>query len=173
VKNNILSLRQLLEKGYEIKMKDCILTLLDTKRAMIAKVAMKNNKMFLLNIKTDVPKCQNACVKDETWLCHIKLRHVNFNSLKIMTQKEMLKCLPSIIHPNQLCVVCLVEKQFCKSFPKEFTLRASKPPQEIHVYVFGPIKPCLFSKNLYFLLFINDYSRKNLGILFKIKVYCV
>jgi hypothetical protein len=80
VKNNILSLGQLLDKGYEIKMKDCTLTLLDTKRVMIAKVAMTNNKMFLLNIKTDVPKCQNACVKDETWLCHIKLGHVNFDT---------------------------------------------------------------------------------------------
>ena len=56
VKSNILSLRQLLEKGYENKMKDRILTLFDTKRVMIAHVDMKKNRMFLLNIKTDVPK---------------------------------------------------------------------------------------------------------------------
>jgi hypothetical protein len=68
VKNNILSLRQLLEKGYEIKMKDCIFTLLDTKGDMIANVVMTKNGMFLLNIETDVPKCLNACVKDESWL---------------------------------------------------------------------------------------------------------
>ena len=55
-----------MEKGYEIKMKDCTLTLLDTKKDMIAKVAITKNRMFLLNIKTDVPKCLNACVKDET-----------------------------------------------------------------------------------------------------------
>jgi len=64
MKSNILILEQLLEKGYEIKMKDHTLTLLDTKRDMIAKVAMiKKNRMFLLNIKTDVSKCLNACVK--------------------------------------------------------------------------------------------------------------
>jgi len=45
-----------LKKGYEIKMKDRILTLLDTKEDMIAKVAMIKNKMFLLNIEMDVPK---------------------------------------------------------------------------------------------------------------------
>jgi len=39
-----LSLRQLLEKGYEIKMKDCILTLLDTYGAMITKVIMTKKK---------------------------------------------------------------------------------------------------------------------------------
>ena len=47
-------------------MKDYTLTLLDIKGAMITKVAMTNNKMFLLNIETDVSKCLNECVKDET-----------------------------------------------------------------------------------------------------------
>jgi len=41
VKSNILSLGQLLEKRYDIKMKDHTLTLLYTKGAMIAKVVMK------------------------------------------------------------------------------------------------------------------------------------
>jgi hypothetical protein len=66
VKNNILSLGQLLKNGYEIKMKYRTLTLLNTKEAMIVKVAMTKNIMFLLNIETDVPKCLNTCVKDET-----------------------------------------------------------------------------------------------------------
>jgi len=57
VKNNILSLGQLLKNGYEIKMKYRTLTLLNTKKAMIVKVAMTKNIMFLLNIETDVPKC--------------------------------------------------------------------------------------------------------------------
>jgi len=52
-----------------IKIKDHILTLLDAKGDMIAKVvAMSKNIMFLLNIEMNVPKCLNAYVKDETWL---------------------------------------------------------------------------------------------------------
>jgi len=160
VKSNILSLGQLLAKGYEIKMKDHTLTLIDIKGHMIAKVVMTKNRMFLLNIETDMPKCLNTYVKDETWLCHMRLGHVNFDSLKMMAQKEMLKGLPSIIHPNQLCEGCLVGKQFHKSFSNESTSRANQPLQEIHVNVYGPIKPCSFGKNSYFLLFIDDYSRK-------------
>ena len=86
--------------------------------------------------------------------------YINFDNLKMMSQNEMLKGLPSIIHPNQLCEECLVGKQFHKSFSKESTPRASQPLQEIHVDVCGPIKPCLFGKNLYFLFFIDAYSRK-------------
>jgi hypothetical protein len=48
------------------KMKDHALILLDIKGVMNTKVAMTNNKMFLLNIETDVSKCLNECVKDET-----------------------------------------------------------------------------------------------------------
>ena len=45
-------------------MKDLILTLLNTHEAMITKITMIKNIMFLLNIDTDVPKCLKACVKD-------------------------------------------------------------------------------------------------------------
>jgi hypothetical protein len=56
----------LLENGYEIKIKDHTLTLLGIKGAMIEKVAIRKNIMFLLNIEMNVPKCLNTCVKDET-----------------------------------------------------------------------------------------------------------
>jgi hypothetical protein len=95
--------------------------IIDTKKPIIAKIVMTKNRMFLLNIEMNVPKCLNTCVKDGIWLCHIRLGHVNFDSLKMMAQEEMLKGLPSIIHPNKLCEGCLVGKQFCKSFLKEFT----------------------------------------------------
>jgi hypothetical protein len=64
-------------------------------------------------------------VKDETWLWHMRLGYASFDNLKMMTQKEMLKGLSSIEHPNQLCEEYLAGKQFCKSFPKESTSRAS------------------------------------------------
>ena len=58
-----------MEKGYQIKMKDHTLTLLDTHGAIITKVTMTKNRMFLLNI--------------ETCLWHMRLEHVNFDSLKM------------------------------------------------------------------------------------------
>jgi hypothetical protein len=71
---------------------------------------MKNNKKFLLNIEMDMPKCIKTRVKDETWLWHMRLRHTNFDNLEMMTQKKMLKGLPSIIHPNYLCEGCFMGK---------------------------------------------------------------
>jgi hypothetical protein len=78
-------------------------------------------------------------VKDEIGLWHMRLGHANFDSLKMMAQKKMLKVLPSIIHLNQLCERCLVGKQFRKSFSNESILRASQNLQEIHANVCGSI----------------------------------
>ena len=83
--------------------------------------------------------CLKAYVKDETWLWHMRLGHVNFDSMKMTTQKEMLKGLPSIEHPNQLCKGCLVDKLFHKSFLKESISKESQPLQEIHADACGPI----------------------------------
>jgi len=47
-------------------MKDRSLTILNTHETIIAKVTMIKNKMFLLNIETNVPKYLKTCVKDET-----------------------------------------------------------------------------------------------------------
>lgn len=41
-----------------------------------------------------------------------------------MTKKDILKDLPLIIHPNQLCEICLMGKKSHNRFSKESTLRA-------------------------------------------------
>jgi len=47
-------------------MKDRTLTLLDTKGAIVAKVVMTKNRIFLISIQTNMHKCLNTCVKDKT-----------------------------------------------------------------------------------------------------------
>ena len=78
----------------------------------------------------------------------------------MLAKIKMVKGLPSIEHPNQLCEGCLLSKQSGKSFPKEASIRATKPLQLVQIDVCGPIKPSSLGKSNYFLLFIDDYIRK-------------
>ncbi|KAM2718779.1 hypothetical protein EV1_030652 [Malus domestica] len=160
MKSNILSLDQLLEKGYDFHTKNYILFLRDDKGRLIAKVKMSKNRMFPMNIQNDVAKCLKICYKDISWLWHLCFGHLNFGGLELLSKKEMVRGLPCISHPDQVCEGCLLGKQFRKSFPKESTTRAQKPLELIHTDVCGPIKPSSLGKNNYFLLFIDDFSRK-------------
>ncbi|KAJ4700820.1 Retrovirus-related Pol polyprotein from transposon TNT 1-94 [Melia azedarach] len=169
MKINILSLGQLLEKGYDIHMKDYSLFIRDDKGNLITKVKMSKNRMFSLNIQNDVAKCLKACYKDASWLWHLRFGHLNFGGLELLAKKEMVRGLPYINHPNQLCEGCLHGKQFRKSFPKESTFRAKKPLELIHADVCGPFKPRSLGNNNYFLLFIDDFSRKTWIYLLKQK----
>lgn len=56
MKNNILSFGQLLEKGYDIHLKDHNLSIRDQINNLIAKVPMTSNRMFALNIHNDADK---------------------------------------------------------------------------------------------------------------------
>ncbi|KAH9697695.1 hypothetical protein KPL71_023716 [Citrus sinensis] len=141
MKSNILILGQLLEKGYDIHLKDCSLFLRDDKGNLITKVKMSNNRMFPLNIQNDVAKCLKACHKDPSWIWYLRYKHLNFGGLELLFKKNMVKGLPYTNHPDQLCEGCLLGKQFRKSFPKESNSRAQKPLELIHIDVCGPFKP--------------------------------
>jgi hypothetical protein len=124
MKNNILSLGQLLEKDYEIHTKNRSLLQRDDKKNLIAKVPMTSNRMFFLNSQTDVDKCLILALKN------LRFGHENFGELKLLAQKKMVNGLPSINQLEKRCEGCLVGKQFRKSFPKESsTTRANEQLQ--------------------------------------------
>nr|KYP66220.1 Retrovirus-related Pol polyprotein from transposon TNT 1-94 [Cajanus cajan] len=160
MKSNILSLGQLLEKGYDIQLKNNNLSIRDNTSRFITKVPMMRNRMFVLNIQSDGPQCLKMCYKDQSWLWHLRFGHLNFKGLDLLSKKAMVRGLPCITHPNQVCEGCLLGKQFRLSFPKESDSRAQKPLELIHTDVCGPIKPRSLGKSNYFLLFIDDFSRK-------------
>ncbi|KAK2987735.1 hypothetical protein RJ640_016833 [Escallonia rubra] len=132
---------QLLEKGYDIHMKDKCLYLRNDIGSLIARVPMSSNRMFLMNIHHDAPKCLKASFDNQSWLWHLRLGQLNFGGLKLLSTKNMVNGLPSIDQPDQLHERCLVRKQHRHSFPKESISRAKESLEQIHTDVCGPIDP--------------------------------
>nr|GEW20758.1 copia-type polyprotein [Tanacetum cinerariifolium] len=89
-----------------------------------------------------------------------KIRVLNFGDLKLLSSKGMVKGLDRIDHPNQVCEGCLLRKHAKSYFLKEATSRAKEPLQLIHKDLCGLITPPSYGNSLYFMLFIDDYSRK-------------
>ncbi|KAG8370939.1 hypothetical protein BUALT_Bualt13G0035400 [Buddleja alternifolia] len=91
MKINILSLGQLLEKNYDIHLKNKSLIMRNESGRLLAKVPMTRNRMFMLNIQSDVPRRLQACVKNSSWLWQMRFGHLNFDGLKEMKKKGMMK----------------------------------------------------------------------------------
>ncbi|KAI9166016.1 hypothetical protein LWI28_024708 [Acer negundo] len=121
---------------------------------------MTKNRMFPLAIHHDTPKCLTAIINNKDWLWHLRYRHLNFESLKQLGSKKMVKGLPNIHHPNEMCESCVLSKQHRNSFGKEANWRATMPLELVHTDVCGPSTPVSNGQNQYFLTFIDDYSRK-------------
>ena len=81
MKSNILSIGQLPEKDYDIQLKDCSYLIRDYQNNVIVNMPMTRNRMFLLNIQTDVIRCLKACFTDSSFSLHLRFGHLNFGRL--------------------------------------------------------------------------------------------
>ncbi|KAL0334640.1 UNVERIFIED_CONTAM: Copia protein [Sesamum radiatum] len=91
MKNNILSIGQLMENGHKVKMEDKYLWLRDHDDRLVAKVTMTSNRMFKLNVKTAEAKCLQACINDSSWIWHMRFGHLNFEGLKMLGERIWFK----------------------------------------------------------------------------------
>jgi len=160
IKHNMLSIGQLIEKGYTLYMKNCHLTVKYYNGRLIVYVKMSKNKMFPLNIQYDAAKCLSVITNNEEWLWLLRLGHLNFTSLKMLASKKMVKGIPHIDHPDEVFENCVLSKHHRSSFAKEVNLKANKPLELVHTNVCDPIKPMSTGQNRYFLTFIDDFSKK-------------
>ncbi|XP_074328343.1 uncharacterized protein LOC141666248 [Apium graveolens] len=68
LKSNIISLGQLVEKGYYIQMQDNSLVIRNQDRELIADVEMSKNRLFTLDMQTKAQKCLKSVIKNDSWL---------------------------------------------------------------------------------------------------------
>jgi hypothetical protein len=107
---SIISVGQLDEIGYEVKVKNGIMSIRDENDVLLARVKRSPGRLYRLQLRTTNPVCLSAQVGDDAWRWHSRFGHVNFNSLKKMASEEMVKGLPMMSHVEQLCEACIAGK---------------------------------------------------------------
>ncbi|KAJ0941493.1 putative RNA-directed DNA polymerase [Helianthus annuus] len=157
--SNILSLGQMTEVGYEVNMRSDYLKMHDVNGRLMMKVQRSKNRMYKIALKTSQPVCLATKLDNEAWLWHSRLGHINFRKMEEMARKGMVRGIPSIKHPTQLCEGCLVSKQTRQSFPNEAQWRAKEPLELVYADLCGPITPQTAGGNRYFLLIVDDFCR--------------
>lgn len=76
----------------------------------------------------------------------------------------MVPGLPQLQLPSEMCVDYLESKQPRGSFKHQVATRSKDKLEIIYSNVYGPIVPETLGGNKYFVTFVDDFSRKNMGL---------
>jgi hypothetical protein len=147
----------MLRYSYTISFKERFYFITDTHDSEIAKIQMDGNSFYL---KLDAVEGHvfNAKV-DESIIWHKRYGHFNLNSLKFMYDAGMVDDMLEIHISAQTCESCELGKQHRQSFPQSISKRATHKLELVHSEICGPMNIVLLSNNVYFILFIDDFSR--------------
>ena len=96
----------------------------------------------------------------DTKLWHVRFGHLNFSSLLRLHKNDMVMLLPNRKYlEKHVCEGCILGEMQRTSFPKDGSIRVVKKLQLVHSDVCGPIRTPYFGNYLYFVTFIDDYSK--------------
>ncbi|KAI3509130.1 hypothetical protein L1887_24156 [Cichorium endivia] len=160
LKHNLLSVGQLLLRGYNIYFKNKACEIKDSSNNLLGKVSMTSNKMFPLRFHEHAFLTTNMLNRHTSLLWHQRFGHVNFGYLNYMHKHNLVRGLPNVDLIKEVCEGCVLGKHTRESFPNESTWRATKPLELVHTDICGPMKTPSFGGNRYILTFIDDFSRK-------------
>lgn len=158
--HNLLSIGQLVQKGYSITFLNNFCEVRDLDCGLVMKVEMTANNMFPFTFSS-VDCALHVSTNSDSWLWHMRYGHLHFSGLKLLNQKNMVIGLPCVKSVDDVCEGCIYGKQHRTSFPVKSTWRAREPLQLVHADICGPMRTLLMGTSKYFLLFIDDYSRKS------------
>ncbi|WVY99219.1 hypothetical protein V8G54_031370 [Vigna mungo] len=160
MKSNLLSLGQLLERGFTMKMQERHIEVFDKKQQLIFKAPASRNRTFRVNLNATEIQCMSATNVEEEWLWHYRFGHLNFRSLCQLRDKDLVKGIPAFATPSKICECCAAGKQNRSAFKRHAPKRARQVLNVVHADVCGPFDVSSLGGNRYFLLFVDEFSRK-------------
>lgn len=155
---NLLSVGQLLEHGYSLQFENQECRVFDSKRRVVAVVKMTKSRSFPLSLNYEKNISLMAREEGDSCLWHKRLGHLNYNSITLLSQKNMVFGLPTIEKKHGVCEGCLLGKHHRQPFPKEGARRAKEILELVHTDVCGPMNTLSHAQNRYFILFIDDLT---------------
>lgn len=151
MKWNMLSVTQLIEKGFLVIIQDGALELVDTQNNLVLKSIFSKNRIFQTMISSTKVQCLKSIVDHKhSWMWHLRFGHLNFRSLNQLFTRDMVISIPNMEIPYKLYEVRLVRKQSRNSFVLTMPMRSSYILEVVHSYICGPFEEHTIGGNKYF-----------------------
>ncbi|XP_074315000.1 uncharacterized protein LOC141651177 [Silene latifolia] len=95
--------------------------------------------LFALSSRT--MSCMSALKKNDSWLWHKRLGHVNARTLNTLKRLDLVDGIPNMKFDfNSLCDDCAKGKQVRSSFKSKKFVSTSKPLELLHIDICGPMR---------------------------------
>ena len=150
LKNNLLSIGQLQERGLAILIKDGVCKIYHSEKGLIIQTKMSANRMFILLAHTQAlvhaetpnqEKCLLTSSQNSPVLWHRRFSHLSYKGLRTLQWRHLVHGLPSFSAPTITCTDCLNDKQHREVMSKHSNWRANQKLELIHADICGPISP--------------------------------
>jgi hypothetical protein len=118
--------------------------------------------MFPLTLRTAnwiQSYAQSASTPNETIVWHTRFGHLPFQSLIILQKHSMVEGLTIFKEQNPPCESCILGKHKRNSFPRSST-QAKQHLELVDTNLCGPMQTNSIAGSIYFLTFIDHFSRK-------------
>ncbi|MCO5605001.1 hypothetical protein L7F22_059176 [Adiantum nelumboides] len=127
-------------------------------------VGTLENGLFVLDhyekqIQACIAETKTQAMQDaELW--HARFGHVGYGSLMTLQRHNMVHDLSLLeMPPRHVCEGCVLGKMHRFAFSQDGSVRATRKLQLVHSDVCGPMRTPSVGNSLYFVTFIDDFSR--------------
>ena len=153
IKRNLISIGVITDRGLEVRFKKTEAEILDSAGKLVGKGVRRNNLYELSALTASANKSTSR-------LWHERFGHIGFAVLKEMQKTEMVAHLPAFSELQEPCEACMMGKQQRKAFPHESSNRSKTPLELVHADLCGKMSTTALGGSSYFLLIVDDFSRK-------------
>ncbi|MCO5603740.1 hypothetical protein L7F22_057892 [Adiantum nelumboides] len=165
IKKNLLSVSSLAKNGLRVIFEDdrCIVRDRENGYSLITTGTLENGLFVLDRYEKQIQACiaetKTQAMQDaELW--HARFGHVGYGSLMTLQRHNMVHDLSLLeMPPRHVCEGCVLGKMHRFAFSQDGFVRATRKLQLVHSDVCGPMRTPSVGNSLYFVTFIDDFSR--------------
>lgn len=171
--SNLLSVSKITERGYAVVFREKGFQIVRSEgckiQGDILHSGVINNGVYKLKLSLQHAALVTSTVNDDMELWHRRMGHLGVRNLKILRDKMATGVSFPSTSCSLECVACLKGKQTKQPFKKTEAKRASDILGLVHTDVCGPMSVESLSGKRYFLIFIDDCTRKTFVYFLKSK----
>ncbi|MCO5609186.1 hypothetical protein L7F22_063409 [Adiantum nelumboides] len=165
IKKNLLSVSSLSKNALRVIFEDdiCIVRDRENGYSLITTGTLENGLFVLDHYEKQIQACiaetKTQAMQDvELW--HARFGHVGYGSLMTLQRHNMVHDLSLLeMPPRHVCEGCVLGKMHRFAFSQDGSVRATRKLQLVHSDVCGPMRTPSMGNSLYFVTFIDDFSR--------------